>query len=336
VRVALVAPVEEAVPPSGYGGIEGVVHDLAVGLAARGHDVLLLASGDSTCPVERIALCQRAVRDTADAERTKEEAAEKATRVLVDLRPDIVHNHMWRLDRSTSPIPAPLVTTVHYPLPDARRYSGDGHYVSISHSQQRSSPRVSFIGNVYNGIQLQSFEPRLDGTFEGLLFLGRLSPDKGADLAVRVARSVGLPLTLAAKRMAAHADYFDNCIAPYVDGQQIRYVGEVGQAAKRELLRRAAALLYPVRWDEPFGLAMVEAMACGTPVIGFDRGGVAELVAHGRTGFVVDSVDDMVHAAREIASLSRHACRQHAEAHFSATRMVSEYERIYCALPTLV
>jgi glycosyltransferase involved in cell wall biosynthesis len=340
VRIALVAPVEEAVPPERYGGIEAVVHELAEGMAARGHEVTLLASADSRVHGSTlVALRPDALRSNpgyADGElleRSKAAAAETAARILRDLRPDIVHNHMWRLLRFRDRIASPMVTTVHYPLDDAHGRGGfaearEGPYVSISLSQQRSAPHLCFVANVYNGVDVESFEP----SFEqggGLLFLGRLTQDKGVDLAIRVAQTLGMPLTIAAKLVDDERHYFDHSIWPFVDGVQIRYVGEVDQRTKRSLLRGARALLYPVRWSEPFGLAMVEAMACGTPVVAFNRGGVSEVVAHGRTGYVVDSLDAMIDAVGHVDRLSRRACREHVEERFTAAHMVDNYEQVY-------
>jgi glycosyltransferase involved in cell wall biosynthesis len=341
-RIALVAPVEEPVPPPRYGGIEGVVAELAVGLAARGHAVTLLASGDSRCAAgELLPVCPTALRrteacptgDGARLEQLKVEAAERAAGALARLRPDVVHNHMWRLLDLRHRVDRPMLTTVHYPLDRGHRRSAflratDAAFVSISYSQQRSAGGLRFVANVYNGIDVSSFEPALEGG-DGLLFLGRLTPDKGADIAIRVAQSLGVPLTIAAKVAHDAQDYYQQRILPYLDGRAVRYVGEVDQLTKRALLARAAALLYPVRWSEPFGLAMVEAMASGTPVVAFDRGGVGEVVVSGQTGFVVDNARQMAARVRGIGQVSRRACREHVLARFTSARMVDEYERVY-------
>jgi glycosyltransferase involved in cell wall biosynthesis len=337
-RIAIVAPVEESVPPPQYGGIEGVVYDLANGLITRGHEVVLLASGDSRIRGDFMPLCPIALRhcawyDHPDLiERSKVDAAETAARILATLKPEIVHSHMWRLLRLKHAIDLPMVTTVHYPLDVAHRRPGftqDGTYVSISMSQQHDGSDLRFVANVYNGIDVDSFRPSY-AHGEYLLFLGRLAPEKGADIAIDVARSLGMRLILAAK--LASVDYWRNKIWPHVDGDKVLYAGEVNQIRKRQLLRGAYALLYPVRWNEPFGLAMVEAMACGTPVVALNRGGVGEVVADGYTGFLVDEPTEIASAVRKVASLSRRACRDYVKARFTASRMVDEYENIYAAL----
>jgi glycosyltransferase involved in cell wall biosynthesis len=341
-KIAIVAPVEERIPPSHYGGIEGVVHELARGLVARGHEVTLLASGDSSSPGELNALSPKALRHCAFyehpelVERAKMEAAEAAIRILAQLKPDIVHNHMWRLLPLRHRVDAPMVTTVHYPLDGEHRRPGftdarDANYVSISLNQQRDGRDMNFVANIYNGVDVASYTPAFSPG-RHLLFLGRVAPEKGVDTCIEVAECLGLRLIIAAKFMTVHSRYYDEKIRPRVDERNIRYVGEVGQRRKRQLLRDACALLYPIRWNEPFGLAIVEAMASGTPVVAFNRGAAAEIIVDGRTGFLVENAQEMARAVSGVGGLSRRACRVHAAARFGSSRMVDEYEAVYTSL----
>ena len=337
-RIALVAPVDESIPPRTYGGIEGIVHLLDRGLATRGHDVILLASGGSLSSGRLVLLTDAPIRaegrdqDPAEVVVRKEAAAGRAARLLADLGVDVVLNHSWRLiDHLDSPS-YPVVTTVHYPL-DADPYRSvflarpQATYVSVSWSQQRGIDSLRFIGNVYNGIDLAAhpFSARANGY---LAFLGRVSPDKGLDLAIRVAQAVEMPLLVAAKIDQTQRPWFDAVIAPLLHGGGVELIGEVNAAERAALLGGANALMHPSRWSEPFGLAAVEAMACGTPVVALRRGAADEVIGHGSSGIVVDDESELANAVTRALGLSRVACRAHVEARFTHERMAAEYEEL--------
>jgi glycosyltransferase involved in cell wall biosynthesis len=337
-RIALVAPVEERIPPRTYGGIETVVHLLDRALADRGHEVVLLASGGSKSHGRLLPLTDAPIAvegrdlDPQDVVHKKESAARMAAQLLPDLDIDVVLNHSWRLiDYLDSP-PCPVLTTVHYPL-DQDPYRSiflarsRATYVSISWSQQRALDTLRFAGNVYNGIDLNTlpFSPRSDGY---LAFLGRVSPDKGLDLAIRAAQEVHLPIVVAAKLDGIYRGWFDAIIAPLLLSGGVELIGEVNAAERAKLLGGAIALLHPSRWSEPFGLAAVEAMACGTPVVALRRGAADEVIDHGTSGILVDDEDELADGVRRALLLDRVACRAHVASCFTHLRMAAEYEEL--------
>lgn len=337
-RIALVAPVEEAVPPVAYGGIEQVVHLLDEDLAARGHDVLLLASGGSSAAGRLAPLISEPLSASGredgrlDFPRRKEEAMRRAAEILRDERPDAVLNHAWRLLDHAHGVESPALTTVHYPL-DAGPYReiflarAHATYVSISRSQQAALPQLRFAGNVYNGIDVDAL-PFRDASEGYLAYLGRVSPDKGLDTAVRIAQRAGVELKVAAKLDAHCRPWFEAVVAPLLRAGGVDLLGELPATDKGPFLAGAIGLLHPPRWSEPFGLAAVEAMACGTPVLTLRRGAAKELVLDGETGFVADHEDELVAAVGRLESLDRAACRRHVEASFGRVRMAEEYEQL--------
>ncbi len=331
-RVALIAPPWVPVPPPAYGGTEAVLDTLARGLATAGHEVLLVTTGDSTCPVERSWVFERA--------RTEELGS-----VVVELRhllhaydavggADIVHDHTVAgplyAERYS---PRPVVTTSHGPFTDDMKalygaMDGRVPIVAISHHQASTAGTVPIARVIHHGLDETRY-PVGRGVGGYLLFLGRMSPTKGAREAIDVARRAGMPLVIAAKmREQPERDYFAAAIAPLL-GSDVTYVGEVGGAAKLELLGDAAALINPLSWDEPFGLCMIEAMACGTPVIATPRGAVPEIVDDGRTGFLCAGTHEMTAAVHRLGSIDRTACRLAVETRFSARRMVADHVQFY-------
>jgi glycosyltransferase involved in cell wall biosynthesis len=331
-RIALVAPPWIAVPPPAYGGTEAVLDTLARGLAAAGHDVLLVTTGDSTCPVERTW--------TYDHARTDEMGS-----VVVELRhllhaygaidgADVVHDHTV-----AGPVyaerysPRPVVTTSHGPFTDDMKtlYRSIGRrvaIVAISRHQASTADGVPIARVIHHGVDVSNYPVgRGDGGY--LVFLGRMSATKGVGEAIEIARRAETPLIIAAKmREQIERDYFDDVVAPLL-GRDIVYAGEVGAPDKYELLGGAAALVNPLSWDEPFGLCMIEAMACGTPVVATSRGAVPEIVDDGRTGFVCGDAEEMVAAVGRVASIDRRACRAAVEERFSSERMVAGYVGLY-------
>jgi glycosyltransferase involved in cell wall biosynthesis len=340
-RIAIVAPVEEAIPPRAYGGIELMAHLIAEGLVARGHDVMLLATADSQTSGTLIPLADAPWRTEVTAlppeavTRAKEAAIPRALRILTRERPDAVHNHLWRLLPHRADVAAPMVTTMHHALdvPVNRRRYGRGsgsRLVAISEHQRRCMPELPHVSVINNAVDAQRY-PFAEGRGGYLAFLGRVSPEKGLDTAIEVAARTGLALRIAAK-IGSDRDFFDARIRPRIDGHTIEYVGELGLADKAALLSGAVALLHPARFSDPCPIAPMEAMACGTPVIGLARGGVPEVVRDGVTGFVVQDLDEMVTAVDRLPALSRRACREHVELHFDAGLMVQRYERLLTAM----
>ncbi|HJS92009.1 MAG TPA: glycosyltransferase family 4 protein [Steroidobacteraceae bacterium] len=334
-RIAQVAPLYESVPPKLYGGTERVVSYLTEELVRQGHRVTLFASGDSRTSAELVPVCDRAVR------LEREPTAAVALHALLvetvfgraDLF-DVIHCH---IDSVHLPLArrcaVPVVTTLHGRLDIAALACLHGEFpelplVSISDSQRAPIPWASWAGTVHHGLPLELHRPNYDaGNY--LVFLGRISPEKRLDRAIAIAQRAGLPLKIAAKIDVSDRDYFALKIRPLLAAPGVEYLGEIDESAKSELLRGALALLFPIDWPEPFGLAMIEAMACGTPVIAFDRGSVAEVVDPGITGFVVSSVDEAVACIEQARQLDRRRCRQQFERRFSAARMAREYCSIY-------
>lgn len=332
-RVGLVAPPWVPVPPPEYGGTELVVDLLARGLEARGCHVVLFATGDSTCPVGRRWVHPRAVGTSGggDAGVTQVRAAYAS---LHDV--DVIHDHTTEGPglASLHPPGVPVVTTMHgRPTPGTRRLYGDAAdrgvaVIAISHDQRHRASPVPVVATIHHGIDVGSV-PVGAGDGGYVLFLGRMSPDKGVHTAIDVARAAGWPLVMAAKmRDPAERAYFRSHVEPRL-GPDARYVGEVGGREKLALLGGARALVNPIAWPEPFGLVMIEALACGTPVLAFPEGAAPEIVRPGRTGYLCRDAADMAARLRDVDGLDRDRCRADAEARFSADRMVDEHLELY-------
>jgi glycosyltransferase involved in cell wall biosynthesis len=334
-RIAQVAPLFESVPPQLYGGTERVVSALTEEFVARGHDVTLFASGDSQTRARLVPCADQSLRLDGRARDhvafTMMELAEVFRRAA-DF--DIIHSHV---DYFAFPFarqcPTPVVTTVHgrLDLPEIARvyrYFSGQHLVSISDSQRQPLPDVGWVRTVYNGIDFTRFTLRRQpGSY--LAFLGRISPEKRPDRAIEVARALDMPLKIAAKVDDADRDYFEHAIRPRLAHPLIEFVGEVDDRDKDEFLGNAYAYLFPIDWPEPFGLTMVEAMACGTPVIAMRCGSVPEVVAHGVSGFICDQMRDFIDAVPRAGTLDRAICRAYAQARFSAAAMADGYEAVY-------
>jgi len=318
-----------------YGGIEWVVSILADGLVARGHDVTLYAAGDSQTTARLVTSY-----DEPPSYRigTSLPDLHHALTCLVHAADhDLVHDHSGPLACALGQVaPVPFCHTVHGPLTGepGRIYAQIAEVcpsvrlISLSHSQREPRPELNWLATCHNAIDLDSypFDPGNDGY---LLFLGRMSPDKGCHHAVTIARRTGMPLRLAGKMQdPEERAHFDETVRPFL-GDQIEYLGEVSHDDKVRLLQRALVTLFPVQWPEPFGLVMVESMACGTPVLGTRMGAVPEVIEDGRSGVVEDSIDRLVERLPEAAALHRRNVRAVAEERFSAARMVDDYEAAY-------
>jgi glycosyltransferase involved in cell wall biosynthesis len=315
-----------------------VVSYLTEALVRQGHDVTLFGSGDSTTSAKLIAPCKRALRLDPDVQDSLayhmimiEEVYRRAGKF------DIIHFHIdylhFPVSRRTR---MPNITTLHgrLDLPEhgaLYRQFPDMPLVSISNSQRKPIPLASWRATVYHGLpdDLYSFEER-PGKY--LAFIGRISPEKGLDRSIQAAIQAGMPIRIAAKVDKVDRAYFETAIKPMLDHPLVDYIGEIGEREKQEFLGGAYALMFLIDWPEPFGLAMIEALACGTPVIAFRRGSVPEIIDEGRTGFIVDSVDDAVDAIGKVAQLNRGDCRKAVEQRFSSERMANDYVAEYDGL----
>jgi glycosyltransferase involved in cell wall biosynthesis len=341
-RIAQVSPLYERVPPAFYGGTERVVAYLTDELVKRGHDVTVFASGDSTTSATLVAPVTRALRRDPAAHDDLSPHVIELARVFERADEfDVIHCHV---DYLAFPfgrlVRTPTLHTLHgrldlpHLVPVFREFR-DVPLVSISQAQRAPlrDLTLNWAGTVHHGLPLDMF-PYAAGQGRYLAFLGRVSPEKRVDLAIAVAMRTGVPLRVAAKVDAADRDYFDQQIRPLLDTPLVEFIGEIGDAEKPRFLGDALALLFPVDWPEPFGLAMIESLACGTPVIARGCGSVPEIVASGRTGFIADSLDELVDAVKRIGIIDRAACRRHVEERFTVSRMADDYEDIYRRLLT--
>jgi glycosyltransferase involved in cell wall biosynthesis len=336
-RIAQVAPLCESVPPSLYGGTERVVSYLTEELVGMGHEVTLFASGDSQTRARLVAACPRALWRDQSCQDTLPHHVRLMELVFADVsRFDLIHFHC---DYLHFPLlrrcPCPSVTTLHGRLhvPDVQDLLAaypEAVLVSISDDQRRPIPGANWQATIYHGLPRDVHTFRARGG-DYLAFLGRISPEKRLDRAIEIARRSGRKLKVAAKIYPEERDYYTQTIEPLVHESRdfVEFVGEVGGKDKDELLGNALALLFPIDWPEPFGLVMIEALACGTPVIGWRRGSVPEVINDGLTGFVVDTIEQAVAAVGRVPELSRSLCRKMFQERFDATRMTRDYLDVY-------
>jgi glycosyltransferase involved in cell wall biosynthesis len=334
-RIAQVAPLFESIPPKGYGGTERIVSYLTEELVRCGHDVTLFGSGDSVTAAKLVAAVPKSIR-----QELYNQAWAAYHTIQLDLVSeladsfDVIHFHTDYLHFPIARLRhVPYLTTMHgrLDLPELtcifNRFS-DTPLVSISASQRTPLPWVNWIDTIYHGLPLDlySYGP---GNGNYFLFLGRMSPEKRPDRAISIARQCGVHLYMAAKVDKADQAYFDQIIKPMLDGPMVSYLGEVEEKEKCELLQGARALLFPIDWPEPFGLVLIEALACGTPVVAYRHGSTVEVLEHGVTGFLVSDEDEAVEAARNITSLDRKQCREAFERRFTVAQMASRYLQAY-------
>lgn len=338
-KIAQVAPLIESVPPRLYGGTERIVSYLTEALIQSGHDVTLFASGDSVTSARLISCAANALRLDPNVkdpvpyymlmlDRVREHADEF----------DILHFHIDHLHFPLfRPLAARTLTTLHgrQDLADLRPLYlgfGDMPLVSISEAQRRPVPSANFVATVHHGLPLDLHPPTMQPRGGYLAFLGRISPEKRPDRAIEIARTVGLPLKIAAKVDRTDDTYFRQQIAPLLNGAGIEFVGEVNESEKAGFLGDALALLFPVDWPEPFGVVLLEAMACGTPVLAFRCGSVPEIIDEGVTGMIVETMDEALHAIPHVIGLDRASVRRRFEERFSAARMAKDYIGVYRSL----
>jgi glycosyltransferase involved in cell wall biosynthesis len=334
-RIAQVAPLSESVPPQLYGGTERIVSYLTEELVRQGHEVTLFASGDSVTNARLVAACERSLRlDTRCVDRMAHHIRmlEQVYQHATDF--DVVHFHVDYLHFPlTRRQPIAHVTTLHgrldiQDLVPLYREFRDMPVVSISGAQRKPLPWANWQATVYHGLPEGLYRFRAEpGCY--LAFLGRISPEKRVDRAIEIARRVQLPLKIAAKVDPVDREYFEAAVKPLLRDPLVQFVGEIDDVAKGEFLGNASALLFPIDWPEPFGLVMIEAMACGTPVIAHQMGSVPEVMEEGRTGFVVRGVEDAAAAVRRVPELSRKRCREVFEERFTVARMAHDYLRVY-------
>lgn len=333
-KVAIVAPPWLPVPPVGYGGTENVLDTLARGLSAAGHEVLLCTSGDSTCPVTMSSVFEHAIGVGSGSSVDEIRHVLHSYEALRDMGVDVVHDHTLVGPLYSGHFPnLPVVTTNHGPFNENlihlfRVIAGRVPVIAISHHQASTAQHVPIAGVIHHGIDPADF-PVGAGGGGYAVFLGRMHPGKAPHVAAEIARSAGFPLRIAAKMQEpAERDYFDTMVRPLL-GADVTYIGEVDRQEKLDLLGEAECLLNPIAWAEPFGMVMIEALACGTPVLTTSCGAAPEIVDDGKVGWVRDTPAGLVAALAQVRELDRSVCRRHVETKFSMQRMVAQHVSLY-------
>ncbi|MEB3338654.1 MAG: glycosyltransferase family 4 protein [Leptolyngbyaceae bacterium] len=335
-RIAQISPLWESVPPPAYGGSELVVSLLTDELVRRGHDVTLFASGDSMTLAKLEGIYPSALRLEQGFQKYPIYEMLELMRVYNQAQEfDIIHSHIgYAALPCASLVKTPTIHTLHNPVSSDNEklfsYARHQPYVSISQAQRLAMLELNYVATVYNGIDAtqHQFYPQPDDP-PYLAFLGRMSPTKGAHLAIAIAKRSGWHLKMAGKIDPEDIPYFEQAIKPQIDGQQIEYLGEANHAQKNALLGGAVATLFPITWQEPFGLVMVESMAAGTPVVAMAKGSTSEVIIHGKTGFLCYNLEECLAAIQQAAQLDRYTCRDHVLHYFSVQQMVDGYERVY-------
>lgn len=329
-RIAMLSPIAWRTPPRHYGPWENIVSLLTEGLVKRGVDVTLFATKDSETSAKLIGVCPRGYEEDEEILPKVWECLHISEVFERGDQFDLIHNHFDYLPLTYMGMTStPILTTIHgfsspKILPVYKKYNRRAYYVSISDADR--SPQLDYVATIHHGIDLSlfSFNPDPDPF---LIFFGRIHPEKGTREAIEIARRVGRKLLIAG--IVQDEDYFREEVKPYLDGKEVIYVGSAGPVERNELLGKALALLHPINFDEPFGLSVVEAMACGTPVVAFNRGSMPEVIDHGRTGFLASSIEEAVKMVKGIPELDRYDCREWVKERFTSDRMVEDYIRVY-------
>ena len=330
IRIAVLSPVSWRTPPRHYGPWEYVVSLLTEELVRIGLDVTLFATGDSKTSGKLITVCPRTYSEDSSVDPKVAECLHISEIFERSAEFDLIHNHFDFLPLTYSRlVETPVVTTIHgfsspSIIPVYKKYNAHGHYVAISESDK--SPKLDYVATIHHGIDVAQFAFS-GATGKYLLFFGRIHPEKGVREAIEVSQRVGIKLVIAG--IIQDHDYFTTEVEPHIDGATVEYLGSVGPDRKADMLGGALALLHLIGFDEPFGLSLIESMACGTPVIAFRRGSMPELVRHGETGYVVDDVEGAVKAVSAVKTIERSACRADVERRFTSARMARDYVRVY-------
>jgi glycosyltransferase involved in cell wall biosynthesis len=330
IRLAMLSPIAWRTPPRHYGPWESVVSVLTEQLVKIGLEVTLFATGDSQTTGHLVAVCPRSYSEDSSVNPKVAECLHISEVFERAADFDLIHNHFDFLPLTYSAlIETPVLTTIHgfsspSIIPVYKKYNHRSHYVAISEADK--SPELDYLATIHHGIDVAQF-PFSDSGGKYLLFFGRIHPEKGVHEAIQVARRVKMKLLIAG--IVQDQAYFERFVEPYLDGTTVEYLGAIGPDRRPALLGQALALLHLVSFNEPFGLSVVESMACGTPVIAFGRGSMPEIIRHGRTGYIVEDIDQAVDAVAAVRSIDRSACRDDVETRFSDTRMAQDYVRAY-------
>ncbi len=329
-RIAVLSPVSWRTPPRHYGPWESVVSLLTEELVRLGLDVTLFATRDSQTSGKLVAVCPRPYSEDPSVNPKVAECLHIAEVFERSADYDLIHNHFDFLPLTYSAlVETPVLTTIHgfsspAIIPVYRKYNAQSHYVAISESDR--SPELDYIATIHHGIDVARF-PFSGAEGEYLLFFGRIHPEKGVHEAIQVAQRVGIKLVIAG--IIQDQDYFATKVKPHIDGTTVDYLGSVGPDQRADVLGHALALLHLVSFDEPFGLSLIESMACGTPVIAFDRGSMPEIIRDGETGYIVEDIEGAINAVAAVRTIDRSICRADVEKRFTSTRMARDYVRVY-------
>lgn len=337
-KIAQLAPLVESVPPAKYGGTERVISALTEELVKRGHDVTLFASGDSVTTAKLDSICKQSLR-SAGITNIRENMGETLSHIghmysMAD-EFDIIHDHCGVVSLPTAQIcDTPVVSTMHGCFFDHNikifQKLKRPHIVTISNDQASSVKKIHNVATVHNGLPMDHY-PFSEKSDEYLLYVGRISPLKGTAEAIVIAKATGRKLLLAAKLDERDTQYYKTEVEPHLD-DQIVWLGEVSEEERNTLMSNAHCLIHPARWREPFGLTLIESMACGTPVIAFNTGAIPEVIRHKKTGFVVNTLTEFIEAVKKVSTINKKACRQWALSQFSASKMADEYEKVYAKI----
>jgi glycosyltransferase involved in cell wall biosynthesis len=330
IRLAMLSPISWRTPPRHYGPWESVVSLLTEQLVKMGLEVTLFATGDSQTSGHLVAVCPRSYSEDSSVNPKVAECLHVSEVFERSADFDLIHNHFDFLPLTYSAlIETPVLTTIHgfsspSIIPVYKKYNDRNHYVAVSEADK--SPELNYLATIHHGIDVAQF-PFSNSGGKYLLFFGRIHPEKGVHEAIQVAQRVGMKLLIAG--IIQDQAYFEKFVEPYIDGTTVEYLGAIGPARRPWVLGQALALLHLISFDEPFGLSVVESMACGTPVIAFGRGSMPEIIGHGETGYIVEDTDQAVEAVAAVRSIDRSACRDAVEKRFSDTRMAQDYVRAY-------